>query len=705
MLTASCAGAPTSSERTGTNVSALTNPTGKTVVGYLPAYMMNQTGYTEGDIDFSTIAYINHYGTTISSTGTLVAPSTSPRTVPDSALVTEAHNNGSGILLVVGGAGGDSNNFSAVMNNSTYRSTLTTAIVNFVVNNNYDGVDIDWEYPSYCPNTTSFPTNCQDRNNFTTFLSGLRTALNTAKAGCSWPSSPSTCYVLSIAAPATDFYGQYFDVANIKGHLNWIAAMTYDIHGEWDTHTGHNSPLWSSSAGTGDAQASLHGTAAASVNSAKNYYLTTRGLSYTQFLIGIPLYGRYLNGTSDVYQLATLTGGAMPYRNIVPRIDANSWTKYFDSASSVPYLRKTASPVGFTSYDDVESIGYKCSFQKNAGNYATGSIIWALSQDWGENRLYNETFTNDILGWSSVNSAALSRDTGHTPNSGTNEASIHINPTGTPAGNAGAIAFAANVPANTHVTFELDLLVWGGNPPSTPGHSYTIGWDENDSSGNYLRSRTLSDVGTGHWVHKTVSGLTGATTASLNVYLLTAVKSGSNSGDFWIDNVRVYRSHANSLVSNSHFETNTTGWSGLNSATLASETGAGNFHWGVTALKATTTGTNPSGPMTNVTGVSASTPYTASIWFRGTSGVSYTLAWDENNSGGSYLNTKSRTFTGTTDWQRVAMTRTTASTATNVNLYVYRTTASAGSVFYLDDVTFTSVANTQPLVNAARACR
>ncbi|KAJ2855342.1 hypothetical protein FB639_006240, partial [Coemansia asiatica] len=61
-------------------------------------------------------------------------------------LVSEIHSKGTKVLLSVGGWTG-SNYFSNILKDSGARSTLITSMVNYVKNNNLDGIDIDWEYP------------------------------------------------------------------------------------------------------------------------------------------------------------------------------------------------------------------------------------------------------------------------------------------------------------------------------------------------------------------------------------------------------------------------------------------------------------------------------------------------------------------------------------------------------------------------------
>jgi GH18 family chitinase len=75
-----------------------------------------------------------------------------------STFVNNAHAKGVIVSISVGG-GGRSDNFASATSNAN-RGTLVTQIVNFVNNNNLDGVDIDWEGKKTRPQDTIQWNNC-----------------------------------------------------------------------------------------------------------------------------------------------------------------------------------------------------------------------------------------------------------------------------------------------------------------------------------------------------------------------------------------------------------------------------------------------------------------------------------------------------------------------------------------------------------------
>ena len=97
---------------------------------------------------------------------------------------------------------------------------LVANLKKFVEDHQYDGLDLDWEYP----------TTDADTAELLTFMTALRKAL------------PSPRYLLSIdAAPWTE---PSYDVPHLKKVIDWFNIMTYDCAGPWTAHAQLNSPIF-----------------------------------------------------------------------------------------------------------------------------------------------------------------------------------------------------------------------------------------------------------------------------------------------------------------------------------------------------------------------------------------------------------------------------------------------------------------------------
>ncbi|KGO70456.1 Peptidoglycan-binding Lysin subgroup [Penicillium italicum] len=100
------------------------------------------------------------------------------------------------------------------------RKKLATNIAKFVNDNNLDGVDIDWEYPSAPDIPGTPPGDKSEGANYLAFLVLLKNLLKDKS--------------VSIAAPGSYWYLKGFPIAGISKVVDYIVFMTYDLHGQWD---------------------------------------------------------------------------------------------------------------------------------------------------------------------------------------------------------------------------------------------------------------------------------------------------------------------------------------------------------------------------------------------------------------------------------------------------------------------------------------
>ncbi len=246
-------------------------------------------------------------------------------------------------ILVALGGWGQSDGFSPMAANPITCANFIKNITNFCLNYGYDGVDIDWE----------FPANVTDRNNLTLLVYELRQAFN----------NKAPNLLITMAVPAGSWNGQWFDYSTLKNYVDWFGCMTYDFHGDWSDHAGHNSPLY---APPQDQCGSVH--------DGIQYVNVTRKVPKDKILLGIPFYGRGFNATA-LY--APHTGSSEHiYSEILPLI-GNGWVYHWDDVSKVPYL-VNSTLTKLISYDDTISIRLKCEYAKEKN--LAGVMIWAFGQ-------------------------------------------------------------------------------------------------------------------------------------------------------------------------------------------------------------------------------------------------------------------------------------------------------------------------------------
>lgn len=308
----------------------------KVVLGYYPSW--KQAEFGPAKIRWENLTHINHAFTKPDAEGNLVVP-------PDylyPELVAAAHARGVKVVMSMGGWG-NCDGFAPTAADPAKRQKLFGQILDFCKTNGYDGVDIDWE----------FVAGAKEREDFTLFVKELSARLK----------AQSPPLLLTAAVPSGGENGQWIAYEDLAADFDFICFMTYDYHGEWTDHAGHNSPLYS-----------CEGDTCGSVDATFQYALM-RKIPAAKIVLGVPFYGRSFEA-EGLYKKATRYGG-YGYAETVALEDAG-WRYNWDFCAQVPYLR---SPDGGTvlCFDDMRSVYRKCRYVLDKG--AAGVIIWEITED------------------------------------------------------------------------------------------------------------------------------------------------------------------------------------------------------------------------------------------------------------------------------------------------------------------------------------
>ncbi|KAK6170876.1 hypothetical protein SNE40_019166 [Patella caerulea] len=272
-------------------------------------------------------------------------------------------------LLAIGGWNFGSIAFSNMASDPVKRKNFVDTSISLLREYNFDGLDMDWEYPVQRGGVA------EDKVNFVTLCKELFTAY-TAEAA----SSGKTRLLLTAAVPASRANIQAgYDVPELNKYLDFFNLMTYDFHGGWDSTTGHNSPLYASPYDTGDyAHFNMNDTAA---------YWHEVGVPKTKVIVGLATYGRSftLSSTSSFGVNAPATTGPsgtqtredgfMSYYEICNEMQ-NGGSVIFDETMQVPYYVNGNVWVG---YDDENSLTIKANMI--ADNQYGGMMVWAIALD------------------------------------------------------------------------------------------------------------------------------------------------------------------------------------------------------------------------------------------------------------------------------------------------------------------------------------
>ncbi len=311
----------------------------KVVMGYYPSW--EKDSFDHSKIDYRHLTHIAHAFTKPDSDGNLIIDE--GYIYPE--LVREAHKHGIKIIMSTGGWE-RSEGFPGMASSAENRERFITQVIGFCKKHHYDGVDIDWEYVS----------NKEELENFVRFIGELSRALKALNPPLQ----------LSMAVPSGHFWGRWIDYEALIDEFDYISFMTYDYHGQWSDHSGHNAPLYTCNS---DLCGSMNDTYT---------YSQIRKVPKQKLLLGIPFYGRSFDceGLYQRFQNSQFYG----YREIMKFFESG-WERVWDECAKVPYLRN---PEGteIICYDDEHSISLKCKYVKD--KQVAGIIIWDLSEDYAQ---------------------------------------------------------------------------------------------------------------------------------------------------------------------------------------------------------------------------------------------------------------------------------------------------------------------------------
>ncbi|KAH9209717.1 glycoside hydrolase superfamily, partial [Leptodontidium sp. 2 PMI_412] len=155
---------------------------------------------------------------------------------------------------------------------SENRNKLADNLVKYVVENDLDGLDIDWEYPS-APDLPDIPAgDVSEALDYLRLLAAIRSKLPKDKT-------------ISIAAPASFWYLKQFPIKAMSELLDYIVYMTYDLHGQWDAGNKWASP----GCPTGNC---LRSHVNRTETMAALTMITKAGVPSNKVLVGVSSYGR-----------------------------------------------------------------------------------------------------------------------------------------------------------------------------------------------------------------------------------------------------------------------------------------------------------------------------------------------------------------------------------------------------------------------------
>ncbi|MDA0128694.1 glycosyl hydrolase family 18 protein [Vibrio sp. MarTm2] len=167
----------------------------------------------------------------------------------------------------------------------------------------FDGLDIDYEYPTSMagagnPYDKAFmePRRPYLWASYQELMKVLREKLDAASA------QDGVHYMLTIAAPSSGYLLRGMETFDVTKYLDYVNIMSYDLHGAWNDHVGHNAALFDTGEDSELAQWNVYNTAAYGgigyLNTDWAYHYFRGSMPAGRINIGVPYYTRGWQGVT-----------------------------------------------------------------------------------------------------------------------------------------------------------------------------------------------------------------------------------------------------------------------------------------------------------------------------------------------------------------------------------------------------------------------
>ncbi|KAF5366205.1 hypothetical protein D9758_005724 [Tetrapyrgos nigripes] len=257
------------------------------------------------------------------------------------------------VLLSVGGWTYSQSGHFGFVTSASSRTTFVNDAVKLIEDYGFDGIDLDFEYPS----------NAAQGQGFADLITALRSAFDALAA----KKGDSTPYEISAAVSAgAENYANLVVPQMDKALTHWN-LMAYDYAGSWLTFA--------------DNQANLFGGERTNVSTdAAVKHFTSAGATAGKMTMGIPLYGRAFENTNGIGQAysgigpGTIEAGIYSY-SALPIAGA----KVFEDTTNVASYSYDSAKRELVSYDTPNIVKLKTQYVNSKG--MAGNMYWELSTD------------------------------------------------------------------------------------------------------------------------------------------------------------------------------------------------------------------------------------------------------------------------------------------------------------------------------------
>jgi chitinase len=172
-------------------------------------------------------------------------------------------------MIALGGWYEGSEKYSDMARDPKLRQIFVKSVIDFLQEHGFDGLDVDWEYPSNRGGDKTI-----DKEDFIALLTELKAAFE-----------PYGYLLTSALSPGKKTMDSAYLIPKLNELLDIMNVMTYDYHGGWEDRLGHNAPLYKRPDEHDDLSTWFN------VNYTIHYYLE-KGADKKKMVMGMPFYGR-----------------------------------------------------------------------------------------------------------------------------------------------------------------------------------------------------------------------------------------------------------------------------------------------------------------------------------------------------------------------------------------------------------------------------
>ncbi len=246
----------------------------------------------------------------------------------------------------------------------------------------FDGLDIDWEYPSGGGANEALGARV-DGQNYALLMKELKVALNSLEG------ETGRKFELTSAIGADPQKIAAVNYEEAAKALDYIFVMSYDFYGAWNGTLGHHAGLYPSKVG------SIEGFTGS--NAIEN--LTKAGVPKNKLVLGYAMYGRAWKGVQGSTPTEPFLGqgqgalsgtweaGVLDYKDIAKRyydeakdLGKGGFSYGYDSLAEAPYLYD-AKAGSLITFENKRSVKAKADFARQEG--LAGLFSWEIDADNG----------------------------------------------------------------------------------------------------------------------------------------------------------------------------------------------------------------------------------------------------------------------------------------------------------------------------------